>query len=578
MLTSVRHDDATPGASPRFKTLALVLAALSFIGIFTLPYYIPVQPVFSVSYITGYNNRAAFALFAASAALLAYALSSVVPRQAVSDRRLHLWTLLLALLVVAAALLFVIQRHGNHGGSESAYQLERLSHLIAGQSMYRQFEYIYGPLLLYPAYWVHIVTGWAAQPSCRLAWALEWFAGTVMLWFAVGKNAIPVRQRTLLFFLYFLLALGGVFSEGLNETPFRSLSSASLCVGVFVLWQRTHSSYFKTAIALIAVALGYAISPEHGIALAFGLCTYALWLSIVNRSLFHLPAVLLLWAGSACIVLIAIHLGELNTARTAAAGGLNFPLLPSPMQLFTLTVYLAGALSFYQALAGRITNTAVVPLGLCGLPLLLYAFGRCDSGHLLGSPPLYLVGLFALFRWPRLDGAYVLLVTYFFLLPMANRYRKMGSPHPSSMIDTNSRAVDHANVIDTNNPATRYFAPLSVPMSEDGQILWHADSGFYFGTCDVTSPATMQAKADEIERRRAPLLILPETGQPLRLPFWVTDLTPDALHSLEGSPWVPRQIRPQLDGANVVATIQRLYEPTAQQQDGWRVWKLRQQP
>ncbi len=171
--------------------------------------------------------------------------------------------------------------------------------MVSGLRLYRDLEFVYGPLLVYPGYWLRAGLRWFPVTSYMTAWVIEWIAGTAMLWCMIAWTNLPTRYRAVLFvfldlFTMFLL----LPSEGTQYTQMRVFCASFLCLAVATYWRRTHAPYQTATLMLAAIAGGFAVLPEQGTGLGIGLSAYALLLGRKNRARFPWTAASLVFAGT----------------------------------------------------------------------------------------------------------------------------------------------------------------------------------------------------------------------------------------------------------------------------------------
>lgn len=564
------------------RLLAGALSLLLIVAMFFVPYRVPVAPSVSQSYATGFNNHAALLLFLCGGLFFAIAIRPWAFPVPVQDRPLPK-TLLYGsmLLSLCACIVWRLDRAGKGMGSESPYLIDRQIHMVAGAHLYRDLEFIYGPLLVYPGYWLQRLTSLSPLQAYMTQWTLEWVVGTAMLWYMVARVRLLTRHRMAVFLFLYACALTMLPTEGTHYTPMRVYCAGFLAVAAGEVVRHPMRASLRAAAFSVAIALGFAVSPEQGVALGLGLSAYSLLLAWKAPSR-------LTWRAAACVPLAgataavaAKAWGMLRSMNGFASGGYNFPLLPSAMNLFILSVYLFGIALVLAVVARKDWLSSAVPLGLCGLPMLTSAFGRCDLEHLTSAVPLYLAGWFCLARrswWFR--AALLLAVLMLFdvqsILGLASRV--LGRA-------TGQRPPEHATAAPPVAPEAvgrkitaagrPYFAPFALPVGTDGLPRWGADSGFFFGIQNVLTTEDLRAKADEIEHRRAPYLLLPDLPQQPDLRFWSAEENIAEVARLEGSRWAPVVRRPLPDIAVVNQVVSRMYVPTDMREDGWRVWALR---
>ncbi len=559
----------------RSRVLAAGALALLAAGIFALPYALPVPPSVSQSYVTGFNNRAALIAFLLCGGLLAALTDGILPPSESDDSALPRWTLLA--VMAGTFLICLVWRVSRQPvlGVELAYNLERQIHLDHGEHLYRDFEYIYGPLLIYPGHLVTSLLKVRSLTGYLVSWMAQWLAGMTLIWFVVANTDLRTSRRwaVLLFLLAF--ALTAIASDGTNYAPLRAYTAAALSLGVFLFWRRHQRPYATAAMAVLAIGVGLLVSPEQGVGLGFGLSAYGVLLSWSNRQRFPVAAAVLIVLGAAAASAAAAQVGVFGSLRALARGGYNFPLLPSGPNLFLLGTYLCGLGLLYRFVRRGELERAAVPLALCGVPMLASAFGRCDTGHLASASPLLLVGVLGIAGHRRLFWGWLLLGVAF-LLPIrpllsAGLQRMHPVERPSEMPRSPGTAATPSQPI----PPGKYFAPIYVPVDPNGRLMWSAESGFYFGLWNVISPERIQAKAAEITEKRAARLLLPDSDGQMGLYFWPSEQDLEQLHKLESAPWVPKAKHALPSLEPIRRAILQAYTPTNEAERGWRVWKLR---
>lgn len=573
----VRMNGMRKGWDRTLRMLALAGFVVCAAAVFVVPYHVPVTETVSESYRVGFNNHAALLLFLLAAALFSVGVDGLGFPDRAEDRPLPRWVLYAAML--AAGLLCIAWRvHRQHQplGSESGYLINRQIQMAAGLHVYKDLEFIYGPLLIYPGYWLLAGTKLSPLLAYMTTWTVFWVVGTGMLWFMLARLALPCRHRVLLFVFLFYFTLGNVRSEGAHYTPLRMFCAGFFSVAVAFVWQRTGDARRTAATMMAAIAVGFAVSPEQGTALALGLSAYALLLGWKARARFPLllAGAVPVWA--LLVVALASRAGVLRSMHGFAQGGNNFPLLASPLTVFLLAVYLCSLAVLFRALRRGAWDSPVLPLGLCGVPMLSSAFGRCDSGHLNSAVPLYLLGLFWVCSRPWAFRAWVVLYAFFFL-DIGGAIRSLAKvKHPAQAVAALPGEPTPVTPSEGIPGGRSYFAPFALPTGVDGVPLWSAQSGYFYGVQNVLTPQDIAVKAREIRERRAPYLVLPDSPGAPEMLFWESERNLEIVRVQEGSFRVPAVKHALPSTADVTEAITSLYERTPMAEAGWRVWKLRQ--
>jgi hypothetical protein len=249
--------------------LAWVAIAL---GIFWLPYRFPqhseAATVESLSLLTGFNNSVAIvALLAGVLLLTALRWRQKLPPQfrvpstGMPVKPLlvvcSIQTLLTATLIVAV--------HERPPAAEAYYFLDRMYPLAAGMAPYRDFEFLYGPLLVYLPYWFSKLLGAALYPVYLCVFLAFELIGLYILWKIIGIARAPVRTKTLAFYCLAAITLLNL-SLGLQYTLPRYLTAfcAVLALAAFARTNRSRPILLAPFSAILGGVV-FGLSPEMGL-------------------------------------------------------------------------------------------------------------------------------------------------------------------------------------------------------------------------------------------------------------------------------------------------------------------------
>ncbi len=377
-----------------------VFFLLGAVAIFVLPWHFPFpKPMESSSYVFGYNNSVALLGLAGLLGLiLLWRLfgrrEAGFPDFLVSEPR-GSWGLRLSVLVAVAVssgiiwLWWVFLPFAYFG--ESGYFLTRLDAMFLGWHPYRDFDFGYGPSMLYLPFALHRLTGVALDTAhilnvlvftltgflvlyrilCRLKQPSSWRIGLVIAMGVLGINFSLAPIYTPLRFLWALFVILEV--EGAVASSPRLRLREMVMTGVYCL-------------------AGFLISPDIGLVTLVGLLTYIGWSAACRRIS---DAVLLPFPLLALGVVLEVSGPEHFKYVFAFGGGyMNLPVPPAP---YILVLGLAAcwtlpllALRSLRAPASERPVAAALTMVL-GL-MLPAALGRCDPGHVLWNGlPLFLV-------------------------------------------------------------------------------------------------------------------------------------------------------------------------------------------
>ncbi|AFL89699.1 hypothetical protein Terro_3485 [Terriglobus roseus DSM 18391] len=553
------------------KLIAALGALTLLVATFFLPFAFPPGPSVSLSYTAGFNNRVALLGFVCSTFALAFVFARKFPRESVADKPLSRW--LPVTFTVLYTGLTAVWQHTRPIGAEVAYCLERQLQLDRGRRLYTDFQYFYGPALIYPGHFFHTVFHLSSGGAYFLYWVLCWCCGTAMIGYVVRRIDVPTRFRIAIYLLVVLVSFLSIRDEGMQYTPLRLWCSAFCAVWVYDL-RRERVRPTTLLAAMTASLLGcMAISPEHGLAVLIGLSAYSCLLFALQRRAWpasFLVSQLLIFA---IVAAVAGHFHLFDGIKAFSTGGYNFPLLLSPAVLVVLSVYVCAIFSLCANLLRRNLDNATVPLALCGIPLLASAFGRCDIGHLAGDAPLWIAGLFLISSQRQLAVLWV-------PLALLTVYGPIGVPmllgftqahlHKQMKVVVSDGAVSRDHPIDMNRT---YYLPFELPIAKRLKIPEEAlDSGFYAGTQGITDLASMTRKIEEIKAMRHIPFLLPVASAELpQEPYFDQHML--TLKAFELSFYVPRVKRPYLSPQPILDSIEDSHRPGDQVIDGMRVWE-----
>ena len=442
------RDSLLPRQAPSRIALFLLVG---FAAVFFVPFHVPVAPAVSDSYTFGFNNRAALILFVVFAGTFAYwsgglhlvpADPGEAPVGPAMSRRL-LFTTLAVTAVVTVTFWLVYRSVG--AINEGSYLVDKLQHLATGERPYRDFEFIYGPLLLYIPLVLHRLFRLSLLDAYFLFWVLSWVGGVYLLWLMLAWASTSSPRKNGIYLLAFLGFIFSTISLGLNYTPLRFVAAPFVAVAVWRVLGTYPSVVPGALLSLAGAAWVMFSSPEQGIALCGGTLLFFLIFLPRSRPQWTL-ALGTLAAGQALLLLLLYRSGCVHYMRGMAQGGYNLPLLPSISTLISLALLvvavciLANSLRLHRP-GGPLEYLILV--SLCALPA---AFGRCDAGHMFMNTTGAFIAAWTVLSYHRAAGrwmvwSYVLgalflpLALYqannFFMFPVKVALFSPADPHPA---------------------------------------------------------------------------------------------------------------------------------------------------
>ncbi len=584
-MSKVSSEHSSLGPLAKGASLAILCAAVCF-----LPYLYPVAPTVSRSYVAGFSNRAAVLILIVGSLIFAVLTRGLFVARGEKDSQLTTKALVAGwgtgLLVCLLRL--KLASHGFLGG-ESYYFLNRQQMLAAGLAPYRQFEFVYGPALLYPNVWLTGLLHCTALHGYAAIWFCHWLVGIAMLWFIVRAIDIEIPNRTLLFVFLLLCQLIWTDFGGLNYTPFRAYAAAFCIMASHSIWARTRNFWILYASTVLSIVIALAVSVEQGISAAIGMLGFMMLLTLSKDRKKRAFILCLTAVTAVACLLFALRYGLMISFLGFASGGYSYPLLPSFSILIALIAYISSACVLYRTVLKGDVESSNVPLVLAGCALLPVALGRCDLLHISGATPAFAIGMASLFAAPHFRRPWVILaflglVIVPFGLRRGDRFWKFipsrhtfGTVPPPAIISRESFVANQFYVSDVELTATDlpcdelYFAPSFMVVPTKVDRLDCLDTGYYQGLVDVITPVRISDKIAEMQRRPAVPLILENAPLSAQFPTELSDL--ESLRRDSGSFWVPAARHPPVQYSPIADYIADHYTPGPTfADDKMRIW------
>jgi hypothetical protein len=559
---------ARPLAFAFATILATILASL---GIFVLPFcFPPGNIVYAASYVYGFNNSLcqlsvllSIGLYflvnrrchlsnsrqaAGAGAWLHFAFEPQAEGRKETIRPWAVW-LCCALTVLCTAYLYV---HTSSAATayygEATYFTKRILFALKGRSPYTEFDFAYGPALLYlPVWFCRLLASWGV--SVKAAYYLFYAAvsslGFLLLAAIINCLGMPGRQKTIVFMLCALIALNETM--GLQYTVFRYLVPLGLLLFIHMKVLPGLSggglsggglSWFSRQVALsfasiAGFALSLCFSPELGLAYFVALGVYWAWLAWAASATYLMT--LFLHAASLFVVLALCRDGYFRGVASFSGGAMNFPVLPAAhILLYLFAVLYTVPMQLCAAIAARGKSSAALCAGWAGLTVATIpgALGRCDFGHTFwyGLPALILtcVGLqkqskrlYAVFLGVTAVSYLALKIAHFVLcyagIFMPDAFLALLDRLSTSAASTQadpavSRGHSAGLPRDLAYADLHRFRPIAAPFGCQGETFEYLlDNDLYQyeyfdGCASVTSPALVDRKLADLKRARTILV------------------------------------------------------------------------
>ncbi|GEM_PF-2165626 len=391
--------------------------AATAVGVFWLPFHVPpLHQVYSVSQAFHFNNQVAILALLAGVGIAAlWGMLGPQPH-APQDTpentgQLPWWPLALACAVSSVELTMITLASGWLPMDSAAYFVYKLFEMQAGAIPYRDFEFAYGPAMLYVPVFLRAVTGISVNAAYLASlWIFAW-GGLLMLWWVV-RQARAARSVKIAAFLL-LASFPALNPEfGISYTMTRYIAGfAALAAARIAVEKLTRRWALVGVCHTLLTAAVFSISPEVGLAFCAALLVY--WISEYRagcRWILGSAAVqIVLVAGLAAI---APH----NTFLAIfgfSAGGNNLPIFPSPYVLLYIGSLMLGVAPLLadagrtilfgqeQGVARyRIFGAATGAFAVHTLAMIPAALDRPDTGHVIyNGAGAFLLAM--LMPWPK---------------------------------------------------------------------------------------------------------------------------------------------------------------------------------
>ncbi|HET6351091.1 MAG TPA: hypothetical protein VFG89_03025 [Coriobacteriia bacterium] len=417
--------------------LAAATGVVAVLCIFGLPWLVPSQhaAILSDALASGFNNRVAvLALIGAACAM--FALGAVAfGEPAAQGRRVigigaapegeRVSRRVLVVAMVATVALVAIQawvmRDQPHG--DSAYFIDRILRLSAGQRPFSEFEFSYGPLMLYAPWAIFRVLNAAFGTSAFFAYyvcvAAAYTAGLGLVAFTVNRLEMTRTQRHAALTVVAVMTLLHPVM-GINYCALRFFAPLAAFIWGLERLQvdRGLSAGWLAAPAAVTAVLLF--SPEMGVATMVATGFALASLVAVDRRRFLPPLTVLVgWSVALIWLLVSTSGGALGAF---AAGSYYFPVLPGIPALLYVASALLAAWGIGAVLPGSEPFDRSVQMGWLALLAILVvpAFGRADFMHIFwnGAGVLLTASAVASRRW-RVGFGYVMGVAAVFGVVLA---------------------------------------------------------------------------------------------------------------------------------------------------------------
>jgi hypothetical protein len=397
--------------------LAILICAF---GVLLLPWFIPpgVNPIVSDSQIVGFSNRTAM-IALGLAVVVAFVLANwhrkgvrpfVMPDGA--DTGLSGWLVLGVAVATgfSAALMAYVLR--GHAIFDQGYFLDRMLLVTNGNVPYSQFEFAYGPGLLYfpTVVWTALRHfGASLIFSYDVVLVTVRVLGVLVVAYVLNRLDGPNWLRTTMLLIVSVYAIAQV-NMGLQWTLLRYAAPLLLMLVALRTAAGEGAAWKLPLVSVAAVIAAFVISPEMGVAVLVALLAAAVVLQIRRSegAAWMIGALL-------CVALVAaLPLGSHSTFTGFAGGTYYLPVIAGPPVLLYLLSTLIVASAAGEGLLRLKPSLAATQAGWIALSTVMIApaLGRADFGHVFWNGlPVLMAAPVIVWQWrPRLGLAAVALV------------------------------------------------------------------------------------------------------------------------------------------------------------------------
>ncbi len=358
---------------------------LGLAAVFVVPYGFRPAGVISDAYMAGFSTRVALLLLLGVTMGFAWwtrgaglGFRSGMKWAGEVSRRTLYWT---GAITLAGAGVVWIGMHYAGPLNEANYFADRMLMQQSGATVYRDFEYPYGPILFYYPAVIHALVRLPWGDSYLLGFFLQWAVGSWMLWKMVRLATVGTGAGRAIYLLLWFFFLAFLMDGGAQYTPVRYCGTLLLALWVQRLVVRGGSMLPAFGVAAVGLVGLLCYSPEQ--AIGFGMASLV-FLGMQGRRREGFAAGMVLFVGTmAGAMVVANRLGWLNDVKAFGNGGLAFPLALSLQNVMVMLLLVAAACAVVSCLRARDWSHPLLYFCLLSGASAPAAFGRSDPGHLI---------------------------------------------------------------------------------------------------------------------------------------------------------------------------------------------------
>jgi len=428
----------------------ILFAALCWYGLFFLPFrFPPAQPSISQSWVAGFDNRVSVGT-ALLASVFVTAFRWFGSRKALTTGFFadgNVSSKIPSIAVIIVSIVYVISfgilalgclHSPRYLSVDIRYLLDAATKVsVWKMRAYHDFEFAYGPLILYAPVGLHFLVGrfGVSLEICYfLTTILAMIVGLLLLAWILNQ-LVPDRIVKTCLFVGIGVSSINVFL-GANGTLVRFLSAFCLILTIRNVagWAREQGAwrfpFLMLAYLSICSWVEFMVSPEIGLAFACSAGCWALvsgftesrrvWSSIIAPVIGFCAA-------------MPVYGGNLiDTVRLYSGGSMNWVLVPYLVAvLYLVTIVAIIPFGMGAALRSRNPDRAVLlSLYCCVLALVPAALSRCDFHHVMfnGIGAFILASAYLTVFSRKLQLSWAALIVISFSIYQGNLFRMMKHP------------------------------------------------------------------------------------------------------------------------------------------------------
>jgi hypothetical protein len=371
-----------------YYTSIVLFVLIALVCIFTIPYLFPSNQIsISASYDYGFNNFIGILILGFFSLLIlifsffknrTYNKKIDVfidePKKKIVNK---VFLIVAGITLVGCCLLWFVLGRDSYGLMESGYFIPHIYDLEFGKKAYLDFEFIYGPVLLYVPYFIYKLFSFISlsiSDGYIITLMINQLLGLYFLYYILSFLDISEKRKNGAFITIAIFSFP--ISVGLNYTLFRFVFPYFCFVFLWRIERKAIASLIFSAILPILVIL---TSPELGLALYFSCFIYTVIKFILSRSKIYLFHICILISSFFLVLLLLPDM--FKSTSGFISGGMNWPFIPS----ITLIIFFIAVFLLSRGIGIQLCNLNKY---LFTLSFILMAFvaiagalGRCDPGH-----------------------------------------------------------------------------------------------------------------------------------------------------------------------------------------------------